>query len=54
MSGHGANPIFFNKKDKDWTSRTFVNPLPPPPTVLPRLIPSHFYLTLKCSWEKVF
>ena len=26
MSGHGANPILFNKRDKDWTSRTLVNP----------------------------
>ena len=30
MSGHGANPIFFNKKNKDWTSRTLANP--PSPT----------------------
>ena len=30
MSGHGANPIFFNKKNKDWMSRTLANP--PPPT----------------------
>ena len=29
MSGHGANPIFFNKKNKDWTSRTVANPPPP-------------------------
>ena len=29
MSGHGANPIFFNKKNKDWTSRTLTPPLPP-------------------------
>ena len=29
MSGHGANPIFFNKKNKDWTSRTLANPHPP-------------------------
>ena len=28
MSGHGANPIFFNKK-KGWTSRALAN-LPPP------------------------
>ena len=45
MSGHGANPIFFNKKKKDWTSRTFANPplptsdnisfLPYPPTPPP-------------------
>ena len=26
MSGHGENPIFFNKKNKDWTSRTLRNP----------------------------
>ena len=33
MSDHGANQIFFNKKNKDWTSRTLANhppPLPPP------------------------
>ena len=30
MSGHGANLIFFNKKNKDWTSRTLT--YPPPPT----------------------
>ena len=29
MSGHGANPIFFNKKKKDWTSGIPVNPQPP-------------------------
>ena len=29
MSVHGANPIFFNKKNKDWTSRTLTNPLLP-------------------------
>ena len=33
MSGHGANPIFFNKKNKDWTSRTLANPPPPHPTM---------------------
>ena len=34
MSGHSANPVFFNKKSKDWTSRTFATPplLPHPPT----------------------
>ena len=26
MSGHGANLIFFNKKNKDWTSRALANP----------------------------
>ena len=31
MSGHGANPIFFNKKNKDWTSKTIVNPHPQRP-----------------------
>ena len=29
MSGHGADPVFFNKKDKDWTSRTLANPPTP-------------------------
>ena len=33
MSGHGANPIFFNKENKDWTSITLTNP--PPPTYSP-------------------
>ena len=30
MSGHDANSIFFNKRNKDWTSRTLANP---PPTM---------------------
>ena len=30
MFGHGGNPIFFNKKNKDWTPRTLANH--PPPT----------------------
>ena len=30
MSGYSANPIFFNKKIKDWMSRTLANPRPPP------------------------
>ena len=29
MPGHGANPIFFNKKSKDWTSRTLTTPHAP-------------------------
>ena len=29
MSGHGVNPIFLNKGNKDWTSRTLANPHPP-------------------------
>ena len=41
MSGHGINPIFFKKKNKDLTSRTFANPLPPL-----RPITSRFCLTL--------
>ena len=28
MSGHGANPIFFNRKYKDWMSRRHTNPHP--------------------------
>ena len=36
MSSHGAHPIFFNKNDKDWTSRTLATPLCP--------ITSHFCL----------
>ena len=29
MSGHGADPIFFNKKKyEDWTSRALANPQP--------------------------
>ena len=44
-SGHDANLIFFNKKNKDWMSRTLANPQPPtsdnisfspyPPTTYP-------------------
>ena len=30
MSGYSANPIFFNKKIKDWMSRTLANPPLPP------------------------
>ena len=37
MSGHGANPIFFNKKKKDWASRILATQ----PTHL-RPITSHF------------
>ena len=29
MSGHGANPVFFNKKNKDWTSEHSLTPDPP-------------------------
>ena len=29
MPGHGVNPIFLNKGNKDWTSRTLANPHPP-------------------------
>ena len=25
MSGHGPNPVFFNKKNSNWTSRTLTN-----------------------------
>ena len=37
--GHGANPIFFNKTNKDWTSRTLTTPHPLRP------ITSHFSFT---------
>ena len=40
MSGHGANSIFFNKKNKNWTSRTLATPHLPL-----RPITSHFCLT---------
>ena len=32
MSDHGANPTSFNKRKKDWTSKTLANPPPPSPT----------------------
>ena len=33
MSNHGANPVFSNKKNKDWTSKTLSTPpSPSPPT----------------------
>ena len=28
MPGHDTNLIFFNKKNKDWTSKTLATPLP--------------------------
>ena len=40
MSGHGVNPIFFDKKNEDWTSRTLANPSP-----FLHPITSHFCLT---------
>ena len=50
MSGHGANPYFFNKKSKGWTSRTLVKP--PPPYGREHLIfalaPSYFNVDVKC------
>ena len=45
MPGHGENPIFFNKKDKDWTLSILANP----PTPSLSLITSHFCLTLPIS-----
>ena len=55
MSGDGANPIFFNEKNKDWTSRTLANS---PPTYVrehliftlappPRRSGRHMCITLK-------
>lgn len=38
MSIHGENSIFFNKRNKGWTSRALVIPTPKCP------ITSHFYL----------
>ena len=35
MSGHGANPFFFNKKDKDWASRTLDTSSPIRPITFP-------------------
>ena len=50
MSGHDANPIFFNIKNKDWTSRTLAN-LPPPTSdnisFLP-YPPPHFKVDVIC------
>ena len=43
MSGHGANPIFFNKENKDWTSITLTNP--PRPTYRPPTPPPSPHLT---------
>ena len=39
MSGHGSNPIFFDKKDKDWMSRTLAYP----PSLSSNNIPFLFY-----------
>ena len=30
ISGHGPNPIFFKKKNREWTSRTVATCYPPP------------------------
>ena len=58
MSGHGANLIFFNKKNKDWTSRALANPHPPtsdnisflpypsPPPPTPFSVGVHICITL--------
>ena len=40
MSSHGANPIFFNKKNTDWTFRTLALPYHPPLPPLPPPPPS--------------
>ena len=57
MCCHRGNPIFFNKKNKDWTSRTLTNlhtptsdnisflPYPPPPP--PPQSGRHMCTTLK-------
>ena len=47
MSNHGANPIFFNKNDKDWFFRTLATSHPL------RLITSHFYLTSNLKVEVI-
>ena len=31
MYGHGGYPVLFNRKNKDWASRTLANHPPPPP-----------------------
>ena len=59
MSGHGANPIFFNKKNKDWTSRILAKPprptsdnisfFPPPPPHSPSKWTSYVYHPLTRS-----
>ena len=40
MSAHGPNPIFFNRKNKDWTSRTPANTHPPLPPLHPPSSPT--------------
>ena len=49
MCGHGPNPIFFNKKNKDWTSRALAKP----PTPL-HPITSNFCLSTSNSSTVVF
>ena len=53
MYGHGGYPVLFNRKNKDWASRTLANHPPPPPPLptsdnisflpypAPALIPPH-------------
>ena len=46
MSGHGANPICFNKENIDWMSRTLANPPPAKSdnvSFLPYLKPPHIH-----------
>ena len=63
MSGHGANSIFFNKKDKDWTSRTLATPHPLQPItsylclyppILPPKSGRHMCITPKENILKLF
>ena len=56
-SAHGANPVFFNKKNEFWTSRTlrtpttyhFSLPAPPPPPQSGR----HMYIIPRLKIEEV-
>ena len=46
LSGDGANPIFFNKKKKDWKLKTLTNPTPPSNHLTLPLRPITSYLCL--------
>ena len=61
-SAHGANPVFFNKKNEFWTSRTLATPHPIRPTTYhfslaapppPPQSGRHMYITPRLKIEEV-
>ena len=59
ISGHGADPVFFNKKIKIGRPEYLLNPLPPPPYVLLKfdvtyVKPLSFIHEFNYAFEKTF